>query len=126
MELMAVIKSLEVISTEYMGEKINVLSDSAYVINGINNMWYDNWRRNGWVTSKGTPVLNKDLWLALIDSLIHLGCLLPAKRMLLKQSNGMVFRHIKGHTGDMYHDLVDNEARMRATEIREKAEERAV
>lgn len=27
--------------------------------------WVSNWKRNNWKTSKGQPVLNKDLWIAL-------------------------------------------------------------
>lgn len=43
-----------------------IYSDSAYLINCINQGWYKNWIMNGWITSKKTPVENKDLWERLI------------------------------------------------------------
>lgn len=41
---------------------INLYSDSAYVINCLKDRWYDKWRENGWINSKGQPVENKFYW----------------------------------------------------------------
>lgn len=39
-----------------------VVIDSAYVANCIKNTWFRGWQRNGWVTSTGSEVKNRDLW----------------------------------------------------------------
>lgn len=44
-----------------------VCCDSAYVVNAFNENWIQKWLKNGWVNSKGEPVVNKDLWLELVD-----------------------------------------------------------
>lgn len=38
-----------------------VATDSEYVVLGITER-LAKWKRNGWKTSKGTPVANQDLW----------------------------------------------------------------
>ena len=66
MELMAVIVALKALK-----EKCNVklYSDSAYVCNAINNNWLMSWQLNSWRNSNKKEVLNKDLWLELINLL---------------------------------------------------------
>lgn len=65
MELTAVIYGLEAL--EWDVPPLEVVSDSAYVINGMNQRWYEGWRRRGWRTSQGTPVANVELWVQLIE-----------------------------------------------------------
>ena len=36
--------------------------DSTYVCNGIAKRWVQRWQRNGWKTSSGGLVANRDLW----------------------------------------------------------------
>ena len=43
---------------------VEVVTDSEYVMKGITK-WIEGWKRKGWVTSAKTPVVNKDLWMAL-------------------------------------------------------------
>jgi ribonuclease HI len=38
-----------------------IIADSQYVIKGITS-WVAGWKRKGWVTSTGQPVVNQDLW----------------------------------------------------------------
>jgi ribonuclease HI len=38
-----------------------VLTDSQYVKSGITS-WIHGWKRKGWKTSTGSPVLNRELW----------------------------------------------------------------
>ena len=47
--------------------KINLYSDSAYVINCLKDRWFDKWRNNNWKNSKGKPVENRDAWEKMID-----------------------------------------------------------
>lgn len=67
MEITAVIESLSAIKKA--GQRVRVFSDSSYVIDCIRKKWYENWMRNGWLTSGKKPVENKDLWEKLIPLL---------------------------------------------------------
>lgn len=58
MELMAVIKGLNALREAC---EVVITTDSQYVKNGITR-WIHNWKRKGWKTSTGSPVLNQDLW----------------------------------------------------------------
>lgn len=58
MELLAAIRALEFLEHP---TKVNIYTDSQYVQKGISE-WINGWRKNGWKTSKGTPVKNDDLW----------------------------------------------------------------
>jgi len=81
MEILAVIKALE-----YHGKnlQITIYSDSAYVVNCMNDKWYANWIKNGWMSAKGSQIKNMDLWERLI-SLLH---------------DGLKFKHVKAHQFD--------------------------
>lgn len=63
MELTAALKCLEKI-----GDQQNVIihTDSCYVKNGITK-WIINWKKNGWKTSAGKPIKNRELWIQLDD-----------------------------------------------------------
>lgn len=45
-----------------------IYTDSAYLVNTVNQGWYLKWMTNGWVTSQKTPVVNKELWEELIPT----------------------------------------------------------
>lgn len=59
MELFAVISALGALKEKC---KVNVHSDSTYVVHAFEKKWIDNWQRNGWMTSDKKPVENQDLW----------------------------------------------------------------
>lgn len=61
MELMAVIKSLELLKRPC---HIILHTDSQYVLKGITE-WIKGWKAKGWKTAAKTPVKNVDLWQAL-------------------------------------------------------------
>ncbi len=61
MELTAVIEGLRAIKKPC---HVTIITDSQYVKNGITS-WIHGWKRKGWITSARTPVLNKELWMAL-------------------------------------------------------------
>jgi ribonuclease HI len=61
MELTAVIEGLRALKKPC---RVTIITDSQYVKNGITN-WIHGWKRKGWITSARTPVLNKELWMAL-------------------------------------------------------------
>jgi len=64
MELMAVIRGLSALSR---ASRVDVYSDSQYVLNGLQS-WMDGWKKKGWVTASKAPVKNRDLW-ELLDEL---------------------------------------------------------
>lgn len=102
MELTAIIKALE--SLKRRDIPVNVYCDSAYIVNCINNKWYINWRRNGWITSKKTPVENRELWEKLLSLIEHI-------------DNFEIIK-VKGHAGDKYNELADELARRGANEVK--------
>lgn len=58
MELLAVISGLSALKRP---TRVEVYSDSQYVLNGLNE-WMDSWKRRGWKTADKKPVKNQDLW----------------------------------------------------------------
>jgi ribonuclease HI len=59
MELRAAIEALRALEKP---SKVRLFSDSAYLINCMNEAWYLNWERNGWKNSKKKLVKNAGLW----------------------------------------------------------------
>ena len=47
--------------------KVTLYSDSAYLVRCLQERWYVKWRKNGWISSKKSEVVNRDLWEALLD-----------------------------------------------------------
>ena len=72
--------------------RIEIVSDSTYVVNCFRDRWWVKWERNGWTNSKKQPVANVDLWKPLIE---------------LVRAGDVTFRWVKGHSGDPMNDLVD-------------------
>ncbi len=66
MELTAVIKGLNQIKEPC---EVTVYTDSAYVLNAFEQDWITNWQLKGWRTANKKDVLNKDLWLQLLDAM---------------------------------------------------------
>ncbi|MEO0377424.1 MAG: ribonuclease HI [Cyanobacteria bacterium P01_A01_bin.17] len=94
MELQAAIASLEYLRTLSPSGTIPLYTDSEYVKKGV-TQWVAGWKRKGWKTAKGSPVLNKDLW-EILDQL---------------NSDTVEWRYVKGHSGDIGNDRCDEIAR---------------
>ena len=58
MELLAAIHALETLERP---STITIITDSAYVKNGVTG-WIHGWKRNGWKTAAKEPVKNEELW----------------------------------------------------------------
>lgn len=113
MELMAVVKSMERILKKHtwLNVEYELFSDSAYVVNAINNRWIETWQRNGWKTTKKEDVKNKDLWsrfLLLEEAIISAGIKLK-------------FTKIKGHAGNTFNEMVDRLAKEETLKAKAKA-----
>lgn len=89
MELSAVIQALSMLKEPC---SVRLYSDSAYVINAINQKWIDNWQRNGWKNSNKEPVKNKELWEKLIEKLKY---------------HKVEFIKVKGHSDNPYNNRCD-------------------
>lgn len=69
MELTAVIEALSALKKD--GQTIQIFSDSSYVMDCFRQKWYVSWQKNGWKTSKKTPVENRELWEKLLELVSH-------------------------------------------------------
>jgi ribonuclease HI len=89
MELSAVIQALSMLKEPC---SVKVHSDSAYVINAINQKWINNWQKNGWKSSNKEPVKNRELWERLIE---------------LIKYHKVEFIKVKGHSDNPYNNRCD-------------------
>ena len=71
---------------------VEVVSDSAYVVNCFRQGWWKGWLARGWINTKKKPVANRDLWEPLVD---------------LYRSRPITFRWVKGHGGSEWNDVAD-------------------
>lgn len=66
MEMMAAIMALrqcvDLEGQASAGWRVKIHSDSAYLINGMTERWYEKWETNGWRNAQGRAVKNRDLW----------------------------------------------------------------
>jgi ribonuclease HI len=95
MEMTAIIKALE--KSALLNEKcVRIFTDSNYTKQGITS-WIHNWKKNGWKTSSGGDVKNKELWIEL-DKLRDCFTMIE-------------WRWVKAHNGDPKNEEVDKLAR---------------
>ncbi|MBO6492123.1 MAG: ribonuclease HI [Pelagibacteraceae bacterium] len=92
MELMASIKALKKIP---VGKKVQIYTDSKYVKMGITE-WIKSWKKNNWKTSSKKKVKNKDLWKELDR---------------LSEKHQIKWLWVKGHSGDIVNEEVDQLAK---------------
>lgn len=103
MELMAVISGLEALKKSC---KVNVYSDSAYVVNAFIQGWITAWINNGWKSTKG-EVLNVDLW----------------KRLVAQtEKHEIIWHKVKGHADNENNNRCDAIARGEIDKLRKNAE----
>ena len=67
MELTALLQALKALKET--GLDLRIFSDSSYIVSCFKEGWYKNWQKNGWKTSKKTPVENRELWEEIIEIL---------------------------------------------------------
>lgn len=89
MELTAVIEGLKALKKQC---KVEIYSDSAYVINAFEQNWIENWQKNNWKNSQKKDVLNKELWQELYS---------------LVNFHKVSFHKVKGHSGNFYNERCD-------------------
>ncbi|HID0768050.1 TPA: ribonuclease HI [Clostridium botulinum] len=103
MELTACIKSLEAIKEESRHIcNIEIHSDSAYLVNGMNS-WINGWIKKNWRNSQKKPVENKELWQQILE--------------LTKQFKDVTFNKCKGHDGVELNERADELANIAMDEL---------
>ena len=90
MELKAAIEVFQKLKNLPRHPDLSIRTDSKYVIDGLQT-WIGGWKKKGWKTSAGKPVLNQDLW----------------KALDLAKLEDVRLEYVKGHSGDADNDRVD-------------------
>ena len=89
MELTAVIEALKLLKRPC---KVNLYSDSAYVVNAFEQKWIYGWLKNNWKTANKEPVKNKELWEELYS---------------FTKIHDVTFNKVKGHSTNEYNNRCD-------------------
>jgi ribonuclease HI len=93
MEMTAVYNSLKFIRdkaiNEDSNEKFRIFCDSAFVVKAFNERWYMRWVESEWYGVK-----NSDLWKKIL-------------KLYLMKDVKVEFVKIKGHSGNVWNDVVD-------------------
>ena len=89
MELTGVISALRALKEPC---RVELYSDSRYVIDALEKGWAASWKKKGWVKSDKKPALNPDLWEELLD---------------LTARHEMVYHWVKGHADNEYNNRCD-------------------
>ena len=100
MELIAAISALNHIGKEDGPQYVRIWSDSAYLINGMNENWYETWKRRNFLA--GPPggryrAKNLDLWERLHN--------------LTRRHKQVAWATVKGHSGHPENEEVDRLAK---------------
>ena len=88
MELVAAIEGLLTLKESC---KVDLFTDSKYVMDGI-NQWIQNWKKNNWQTAAKKDVKNKELWQQLDE---------------LTSFHQVQWYWVKGHSGDIGNETAD-------------------
>lgn len=93
-ELKAIEKALDFLSElTFTPTSVTIFSDSMYCINSVTK-WYKTWIVNGWKTSKGTSVENKELINNIISKIGNFSYFIN-------------FKHVKAHSGIYGNEMAD-------------------
>ncbi len=93
MELTAVIRALELLREPC---RVELWSDSRYVIDALSKGWAESWRARGWRKADRTPALNPDLFETLLS---------------LCERHEMHYHWVKGHADNPHNNRCDELAR---------------
>lgn len=101
MELTAVIEALNLLKEPC---KVQLYSDSAYVVNAFLQDWVGNWQKNGFKNSKKKEIENIELWKKLIN---------------LNDYHKIEWNKVKGHADNVNNNRCDELARAEVDKRRE-------
>jgi len=89
MEMTAVIEGLSALKQKC---DVTVITDSKYIVDSIEKGWVYNWKKRNWRKSNNEAALNVDLWEKILD---------------LLEKHNVIFRWVKGHSGDPTNERCD-------------------
>ncbi len=101
MEMQAAISALEFFVSTNQSSQCVLYTDSEYLIKGI-TQWVKGWKKKGWKTAAGKPVLNQDLWETLdtLNGKVQSQTKIP-----------VAWQHVRGHSGNVGNERCDTIAR---------------
>lgn len=99
MELTAVVEGLSALKEPC---EVKLYSDSAYLVNAVEQGWIQKWLDRRWKTSDKTPVKNRDLWERIIS---------------LIKKHKIAFNKVKGHSNNVNNNRCDAIAREEVTKL---------
>lgn len=89
MEIMAVLEGLKMLKEPC---SVTIYSDSAYVVNSINQGWIYGWKKNNWRKKDKSVVKNIELW---------------EEMLRLMSIHKVKFIKVKGHSDNEYNNRCD-------------------
>ncbi len=89
MEMLAVIMALKQLESP---TKVNLYTDSQYVVNAIMKGWAKKWQKNNWRRNAKEKAKNPDLWAELLD---------------LCKKHHVNFIWVRGHSGNKENERCD-------------------
>lgn len=89
MEMTAILEGLSALKQPCA---VTIHTDSRYVIDGM-TQWIFGWQKRGWLNAAKKPVINEDLWRALIAA---------------AQPHKITWQWVKGHNGHPENERVDS------------------
>lgn len=89
MELLGAIVGLEALTRPC---KVELWSDSQYLIHAMTKGWLTGWQKRGWRTASKEPVKNRDLWERLLRAI---------------EGHDIRWQWVRGHTGDVENERCD-------------------
>lgn len=95
MELKAAIEGLKALKKKC---HVTLFSDSQYVVKGMSE-WMKNWQRTGFKNARNKEIVNADLWQELLKA---------------SSAHHVLWRWVRGHSGNELNDRVDEIAREQA------------
>ena len=99
MELTGVVEGLKALKESC---DVEVISDSKYVVQGINE-WLANWEKNNWRTAGKSPVKNLELW---------------QEYLAVSKKHKVFAIWVKGHAGHIENERCDVLAKNEAEKLR--------
>lgn len=99
MELLGVITGLESLTEPC---DVLIVTDSTYVIHGIDRGWAVGWRSRGWRNANKQPTKNVDLWQRLLD---------------LCERHDVRWEWVRGHAGHPENERCDEMANAAADDV---------
>jgi ribonuclease HI len=99
MELTGVVEGLKALKEPC---DVEVISDSKYVVQGINE-WLSNWEKNNWRTAGKSPVKNLELWKEYLE---------------VSKKHTITATWVKGHAGHIENERCDVLAKSEAQKLR--------